>query len=219
MKTKKVTIDVSTNKYSVDVPINCPYCNAFIEPHFVKCVTNDFNNSRLYLSTFRANCCNKLFFTVHEKPNNTSNFILLFSYPQITLESLPDSIKEISPRFIELYKQSNFAELNGHLELAGTGYRNALEVLIKDFAINELKKPEDEVKKKSLYEAIGNYLPNERLMNTADVVRILGNDLTHYERKYNDLDFNILKQYITIFVNQINAEYLITHPPVEANRP
>ena len=102
--------------------------------------------------------------------------------------------------------------------MAGSGYRNALEVLIKDFAINELGKPTAEVCKKKLAQAIEAYMPNIRLAQSADVIRVLGNDYTHYERRYDDIDFAILKQYIQIFLNSIDCEYLIRHPVVPTGR-
>ena len=40
----------------------------------------------------------------------------------------------------------------------------------------------------------------------ADVVRILGNDNTHYERDYENIDFSILKQYLNIFIEMIEVQ-------------
>ena len=64
-----------------------------------------------------------------------------------------------------------------------------------------------------LFEAISNYLP-ENMLSTADVVRILGNDHTHYERKYPELDFNLLQKYMDIFINLVQTKLLIANPPV-----
>ena len=114
-------------------------------------------------------------------------------------------------------KQSFDAEQNSYFELAGSGYRNAIEVLIKDFAIQELKAPEKEVCKKSLSQAIEAYLPNINASVSADVTRVLGNDYTHYERRYEDVDFHVLKRYLQIFINSIDCEYLISHPVVPTN--
>ena len=46
------------------------------------------------------------------------------------------------------------------------------------------------------------------------VVRILGNDYTHYERKYPQHDFELLKGYMEIFLKQIEVRYMVNHPPV-----
>lgn len=218
MKTKKSNMKYSNTTYSVDVPVNCPYCGAFVQPNSIQSVAISYNDSIIFLATFSVECCSKLFFATYEKQTSSATLNLVYVYPPYIPATLPDSIHKVSPRFVELYKQSHFAEENNFFELAGSGYRNSIEVLIKDYAINELNKPEKEVKSKKLYNAIGDYLPNEKLMSTADVVRILGNDNTHYERRYSDFDIDILKRYLTIFISQIDTEYLISHPPVKANR-
>ena len=51
--------------------------------------------------------------------------------------------------------------------------------------------------------------------NVADVVRILGNDTTHYEKKYEEIDFSVLKQYLDIFINLIDVEIKMKNPPVK----
>jgi len=44
-----------------------------------------------------------------------------------------------------------------------------------------------------------------------NAVRVLGNDYTHYERKYDEVEFTVLKQYLNIFIATIDAKYLIKH--------
>lgn len=125
-----------------------------------------------------------------------------------------DTLSKISERFIEMYNQALFSEHGGNLDLAAIGYRASLEILVKDYAINELKEPPQDVEKKSLFSAIGDYLHQSELISTADVIRILGNDHTHYKRKYPQHDFSLLKFYMEIFLKQIEAAYMINHPPV-----
>lgn len=85
---------------------------------------------------------------------------------------------------------------------------------MKDYAINELGISESEVSKKSLFDAIGNYLGQTDLLKTADVIRILGNDHTHYKQQYPQHDFKLLKGYMDIFLKQVEVQYMIKHPPV-----
>ena len=65
-----------------------------------------------------------------------------------------------------------------------------------------------------MYKAIEDYLPNESLIKSADVVRILGNDNTHYTRKYPDLDLPTLKKYLKYFIDIIERECDLSNPPV-----
>lgn len=91
---------------------------------------------------------------------------------------------------------------------------SSLEILVKISAIQELGEPAETVAKQSRCNAIATYLQQADLVNTADVVRILGNDYTHYERKYPEHDFVLLKKYMEIFLSQIEVKYMIKHPPV-----
>lgn len=217
MNTKDGYIKIGNSKIKCKIPITCPYCSAYIQPHQKSLASVPYNqDNKIHLVTFSAICCNKLFFAIYETSKQAGE--LLASYPAEKPIPLSEAINEISPRFIELYNQAFFAEQQNFFELAGSGYRNALEVLIKDFAIDELGEPSQEVCKQNLYDAIGKYLPSIKLSTAADVVRVLGNDFTHYERKYKDVDLDVLKRYLHIFINAIENEYLLQHPVVNTNR-
>lgn len=136
-------------------------------------------------------------------------------YPNMTFVPYRnDILTSISERFIDMYNQALQSEFVGNIELAAIGYRSALEILVKDFAINELCKDPTDVSKKTLCTAIDEYLSQPDLVNTADVIRILGNDYTHYQRKYPEHDFELLKGYMEIFLKQIEVQFMIKHPPV-----
>lgn len=217
--TRPGSIIYSNFSYTAEIPIVCPYCGAYVQPAQQNSIGVAYNGGLIIVVTFKITCCNKLFFSTFERTGSSGHVDLLYTYPMYQLDTLPNAIYDISERFVELYKQANYAESMNFFELAGTGYRNALEVLIKDYAITELNHPEEEVVKKKLHKAIELYLPNVRLANSADVIRVLGNDNTHYERRYKDIDFSILKQYLEIFIKAIETEYLINHPVIPTNNP
>ena len=219
IKTKHVNFVVSTTTYFAGPkPIECPHCGSFVSPVLRNVTGFTYSGNKvIYLTTFQGDCCHKDFFGLYNIVPSTSSIpdgSLLTIYPSYKSILLPDAIHKISPRFVSMYEQCYVAEQNGHLELAGTGYRNAIEILVKDFAINELGHSQAEVVKKKLADAIKTYLPSIDLQQSADVVRILGNDYTHYNQKYDDVSFPILKAYIDIFIKSIETTYLIKHPPV-----
>ncbi|MEC5403874.1 hypothetical protein, partial [Clostridioides difficile] len=53
------------------------------------------------------------------------------------IRKFPDSIKEISSRFCNVYKQAESALNNDLDEICGMGFRKALEVLVKDYLTND----------------------------------------------------------------------------------
>lgn len=51
-----------------------------------------------------------------------------------------------------MYNQALRSESKGDIELAAIGFRSALEILVKDYAVNELKINVEEVSRKSLFD-------------------------------------------------------------------
>ncbi len=216
MKTKNRRFTHSGGYFDSVIPVECPHCGAYSTPTVVTSAVASHSSYLIRLYVFFNDCCDKYSYAVYKEKERKADFLGVFPLPH-KIPSLPESIKAISPRFVSLYNQCYEAEQNGAYELAGSGYRNAVEVLIKDFAINELDIPRESVIKQSLSQAIEKYLPNIQLAQSADVVRVLGNDHTHYERHYEDIDFDVLKRYLQIFINSIDCEYLIRHPVVKTN--
>lgn len=210
--------NVSSNVVYFDIPTICPHCNAFVQPKIVDNRLLTFNKDNcLLIIVFKGECCNNSFYGTYSYSNN--NATLLDIYPHLKSISLPEKIKQLSPRFTNLYEQSYTAEQNNHIELAGSGYRNAIEVLIKDFAIKKLNAPKKDVCNMKLYDAIGSFLKEVNIdTSAADVVRVLGNDYTHYQRKYDDIDFIVVKKYLEIFIQQVETKLLLMEPIVPTNR-
>lgn len=214
---EKIFLNISTttldNKKHMKVS-TCPYCNISTDATRVGIKPFTIKNGLIADVTFNCTSCDKVFHVSYVKLNDENMFNPYSVYPNFQGREFSDEIKNISPRFVKLYNQTYKAEYDNNLELAGCGYRNALEVLIKDFAINVLKEKKEEVVKIKLYGAIEKYLSDVDMSKCADVVRILGNDNTHYERDYENIDFKVLKQYLNIFIEMIEVQIKIKNPPV-----
>mgnify|MGYP002710077617 CR=1 FL=1 len=214
---KSATSFHSGFKFNYQKPATCPFCGYGTDATYKDKTYYGFNSGHILLAVCECTSCHKNFFFAceHTKDDLAKTACI---YPNETVVPYSnDNLSAISERFIDIYNQALKAEYNGSYELAATGYRSALEILVKDFAINELNEPEETVSKQSLCNAIAQYLKQEELVKTADVVRILGNDYTHYKRKYPEHDFALLKIYMEIFLSQIEAQYMIKHPPVSRN--
>ena len=200
--------------FSYEKPSVCPYCGFGTDSTTTDKILWNFNEDD-YILVINTRCtkCGKQFLYVSEFKDKKDG-VFATMYPQQNTVFQNSTIQSVSERFIDLYNQSLDAEKHGSFELASFGYRAALEILVKDYAIKELGYPVDEVVKKSLFQAIGEYLKDDSLINSADVIRILGNDYAHYERKYPEHDFTILKLYMDIFIKLIETKLLIAHPPV-----
>ncbi len=194
-------------------PATCPFCGYGTDATFAKKEIYSFNENYILAGSCKCTSCGKTFFFACEYEDNAVHNPIL--YPAVSFTPYKnETLATISERFIDMYNQALQCEFVGNIELAAIGYRSSLEILIKDFAITELKKSPEEVVSKKLCTAISEYLKQPELVNTADVIRILGNDYTHYKRKYPEHDFHLLKGYMDIFLKQIEVQYMINHPPV-----
>lgn len=192
----------------------CPYCGIGTDATQVTIYPIAITNGIVANASYKCTSCDKIFHVSYIKLNNEDEFKPFSVYPNFQGKEFSKEITEVSPRFIKLYNQAYKAEYDNNYELAGSGYRNALEVLIKDYAITTLKENRKDVMETKLYGAISKYLPDVDMSKCADVVRILGNDNTHYERDYENLDFNVLKKYLNIFIDMIDVQIKIKNPPV-----
>ncbi len=201
--------------FPLQKPMLCPICGAFQDGTAVsRAIHPGFNGIEIGTIGYRCTHCAKCYLVVYKVDRKNKNTYFAEYYPQETASYENEILSNVSPQFIESYNQALRAELRGDIELAAIGYRKALERVVKDYAINELGAAPEEVVGKNLCMAIADYLDEKNLVATADVVRILGNDYAHYQRKYPEHDFTLLKEYMVIFVKMVETRILVAHPPV-----
>jgi hypothetical protein len=197
-------------------PQTCPHCGINTDSLFVSSIQRTYEEraaaGQLIIFAWRCTACAKLYASFHNLKNGACSYLDMF--PKINSSFEDKQIERVSPRFIEMYNQALRAEDNNDYNLAAVDMRSALEILIKDFAIVCLNEDRDTVINLKLFDAISKYFYNKDVLKVADVIRILGNDHTHYERKYPECDYELLKSYMDIFIGQIRTQILIKHPPV-----
>lgn len=200
---------------NVNEPNKCPICKHALKPTILNkdLIDNNKGIPSLYV-TYLCNHCYKPFicqFNDLQKHYDFSHTHLYDSsilvsiepnhFERITFESY---INNISPSFSEIYNQALEAEHYKLDEIAGIGYRKALEFLIKDFLINHEKLDASKVKSTSLGCCIDTMINNPQLKITSSRATWLGNDQTHYEQKYTDKDIDDLKRLIELSVHWIS---------------
>ena len=144
------------------------------------------------------------FFPV-ETPTGPVNALIKFLRHR---RRFPDEIGEISKDFLKIYKQAEGAEDSRFDEICGPGYRKALEYLIKDYCIQKNPDDSEAIKKSFLGNVIDSYISDPQIKNNAKRAAWLGNDETHFERKWNDKDIDDLKTLIQLTVNFIHSDWL-----------
>jgi hypothetical protein len=110
--------------------------------------------------------------------------------------------------FEEIFSQAMEAESHGLGEIAVCGYRRALEFLIKDYCISKDSGAKATIEKEFLGACINNRVKDANIKACATRAAWLGNDETHYVRRWTNKDINDLKTLINLTMNWIVNEVL-----------
>ncbi|MCU7195868.1 hypothetical protein [Turicibacter sanguinis] len=196
----------------------CPLCNHAIsarECHSV--ITKDGDTvgiSNTLNVLFLCPKCKKSFlakYTVTYMAPNPYAFEVSGHYATTLIDVYPKTpkviefdtvIRNVSPKFIQIYNESLHAETLGLFEVAGPGYRKAFEFLIKDYLIYLNPKNQNDVKADWLSNCIKR-LDYQPLTDVCERALWLGNDQTHYVPIYEEYNLNDLKDIIMTAVSWI----------------
>ena len=114
-----------------------------------------------------------------------------------------ESIEKLSPSFCAIANEAMNAEHRGWKLIAGPGFRKALEFLVKDYLCRLHPAESEKIKGMALAACIENYVDHGRIKAMAARAAWLGNDETHYVRKWEDKDLNDLKIVIDLTLHWI----------------
>jgi len=209
------------------LPDQCPACSRHIRPVFF--------NAYLVSGQFRplsvaficpVEECGAMFIGIyrvsHSPPNDSVvNLNTAKIFRQIEEAKFPETIQAISSLFCTTFNQALLAEENELDQICGPGYRKALEYLIKDFLtknkFSEDMKNQEIVLKTQLGPCINKFIDEERIKAVAKRAAWLGNDETHYLRKWTEKDITDLKTLISMTVSWIDLliqsdKYIVDMP-------
>ena len=131
----------NSSTVSVDIPSICPRCGVshgrepLISYICKPKLEPDLKQSYVY-SLYFCSACDRCFYVTYRVwisiyGVNNSEIVEVLPAP-LPKQDFSERLKELSPKFIEIYQQSQIAEDAGLSELCGMGYRKALEFLVKD---------------------------------------------------------------------------------------
>ncbi len=192
-------------------PDECPICHKGMNPRVISAVVlGEFNqpDSKLRI-IFQCPLseCHETFFGFYTGRQDGSLVFHDFEKASPSAPppaNFPDSVINISSNFISIYNQAIAAEVAGLDQISGIGLRKALEFLIKDFLIHENPNEAATIKTKFLGACINDDITDANVKACAARATWLGNDETHYVRKWEDRDINDLKTLIRLTVNWID---------------
>ena len=198
-----------------DEPELCPLCNHAIQPLTLDISNFKDNRDSWYVAClFLCKHCYQVFlafYRAHIVGGKESHFnceLLYIGPKRFTEETFEASLTSLSPSFVRIYNQALAAETAGLDEIAGIGYRKSLEFLIKDYLIHctDDEAEIEKIKAMQLANCIANKVDNSRLKTVASRAVWLGNDETHYVRRFEDKDITDMKNFIKATVYWISME-------------
>jgi hypothetical protein len=198
-------------------PSECPICHMGIDVRIINAYAD--GGSAQVLFQCPRNGCHSYFigyYTSYIDAFGFSGHVLPIRHVE---RIFPDVIKNVSPNFVIIYNESKEAEENNLLQICGAGYRKALEFLVKDYSISKVTEDDkkEKIKDKLLSNVINENIDNIKIKDMAKRAAWLGNDETHYLRKWDEQDLKDLKKLIDLTLHLIEDEksfddYLVEMP-------
>lgn len=191
-------------------PNKCPFCHKSITPRRYQGFLNekileivygcpDSDCGRIFTSLYRYELVSGNSYQYKYKSSSIGTFIE---------KDFSENVKILSPSFVDIFNQASRAKSMNLNHIVGIGFRKALEFLIKDYLIKKNPDNEENIKKKFLGKCIKDDISNLNVKEMAERATWLGNDETHYVRKWEDKDIKDLKILIEVTLHWIEMELL-----------
>lgn len=196
----------------VSIEDNCPMCHKAGKPVFANgCMVRSFNEDekpQIFTVWYCTNC-KKYYVSLYHMKTNLLNVEkdTLYPYPtEISEDTIPQDIKDMYPDFTKIYSEACECERNNLMRIAGTGYRKALEFLVKDYLQLEQNLTKEEIGECRL-EKCCKKIEFETIREFANAAKWLGNDETHYVVKHPDYDITQMKAFLVSLISCIHTKH------------
>lgn len=200
---------------TIQIPKTCPLCGIGNNP-----TNNEAGKLEIqegYIITLHHRCpsCKKYHMTNQEYLRQSDETTMALVYPNKVVTDIDRLFIDHAPRFVEFYSEAIEAEKMGLENIAGTGYRSAIECLIKDYALDfglddkeYLSSP-----KLSFNNAIDRYIKDDELLKGAlHFIREVGNDYTHWD-KNSSISLLTMKHYVEIIIQIFKPKFMMKYLP------
>ncbi len=199
-------IKVINQHYQVEYPDQCPICHRHSEIPVLKTMEEpETRNVQVVFQCAFSGC--RSYFIGYYGQRGQSELKALKPQKSDT-SNIPVSVQELSPTFVSIYQEADEARSHGLDQIAGPGYRKAFEFLIKDYA--KSLKPDESERIETLFSGnvVKEFISDPRIQSVAKRALWLGNDETHYLKKWVNHDVNDLITLIRLAINWVEIERL-----------
>lgn len=140
----------------------------------------------------------------------------------LEFSNISSEIQQKFPEFIKIMKQSQSAEQANLDQIAGMGYRKALEFLVTDFL---LEYPQENISENWIKSPVTTLsqkiekLPNERIKKLSKAISFIGNDETHYIRRHPEHDIESIKMFLKALISDLENEIILKEAETLLEKP
>ena len=160
-----------------DLPDICPWCDKGISPILLAKTRAAEGNEFGFIVACPV--CKHLFLslhTIHQEDWGGLSSQRASSPPfRLPAQPIPPEIKQHYPDFYQIYEQASVAEIGGLDKICGMAYRKALEILVKQYLIQQTPDNEEELLNEPLGRSIAR-IHFEKIRNLAKAISWIGND-------------------------------------------
>lgn len=200
---------------TIQIPQTCPWCVIGNNPTNNEAGKIEIQEGYIFSMHHRCPACKKYHMTNQEYLRQADKTTMILVYPNKVVTDIDRLFIEYAPRFVEFYSEAIEAEKSGLENIAGTGYRSAVECLIKDYALAfELDTKEYLSDPKLTFNnAIDRYVKDDDLLKGAlHFIRTVGNGYTHWN-KSTSISLPELKNYVDIIIQIFKSKFMLKDLP------
>lgn len=200
---------------TIQIPQTCPWCGIGNNPTNNEAGKLEIQEGYIFSMHHRCPACKKYHMTNQEYLRQADKTTMVLVYPNKVVTDIDRLFIEYAPRFVEFYSEAIEAEKSGLENIAGTGYRSAVECLIKDYALAfELDTKEYLSDPKLTFNnAIDRYVKDDDLLKGAlHFIRTVGNGYTHWN-KSTSISLPELKNYVDIIIQIFKSKFMLKDLP------
>jgi hypothetical protein len=210
--TKTITLGSPAGDFAIRTPNKCPICHKIIDVNDVQAwhLKEEVPPVAQMLWCCPNHDCNNFFlgeYFLGPDGNGHLNWIVPF-HPEF--DEISEVVRQISPNFAAIYQEAMHAKDLGLLQICGPGLRKAFEFLIKDYA-KKLASDEEqckEIENTFAGTVVKVYIHDARVRLVAERALWVGNDETHYLRKWEDKNIDDLVNLIKLTLHYIEMDEL-----------
>ena len=200
------SLNVQNHGYQVEVPDACPICHRHSEMLVV--FADAVDGGAVVQATIRCGyaACKQFFFCYYGRAPSSQ---LVATRPvKPNVQVFPEAVTKLSPTFVSVFAEAEEASQLGMQQIAGPGYRKAFEFLVKDYAKSLAPDREQEIEAKFAGAVVAEFIGDPRIQSVAKRSLWLGNDESHYMRKWTEMNVTDLVTLIKLTANWIEIDAL-----------